>query len=67
MSTPIVTFAPGSPSTSDRRVSAGALGFYVAVSLPLMLLTFTSWYAVYWWESRKEQKRQRKVQLAAEP
>ncbi|KAK4894201.1 hypothetical protein LTR27_007569 [Elasticomyces elasticus] len=64
MSTPIVTFEPGSPSTSDRNVSAGALGFYVAVSLPLMVLTFLSWYAVYWWENRKERKRQLQMDQA---
>ncbi|KAK5713543.1 hypothetical protein LTR15_011243 [Elasticomyces elasticus] len=48
MSTPIVSFAPGSSSTSDSNISTGALGFYVAVSLPLVILTFLSWYAVYW-------------------
>ncbi|KAK4952430.1 hypothetical protein LTR10_009236 [Elasticomyces elasticus] len=63
MSTPIVTFAPGSSSTSDSNISTGALGFYVAISLPLMILTFLSWYAVYWWENRKEKNRLHRLPL----
>lgn len=54
MSTPIVTFAPGSPSTSDGDISAGALSFFCAVSVPLMLATFGLWLCLYWWEARKE-------------
>ncbi|KAK5720387.1 hypothetical protein LTR17_015024 [Elasticomyces elasticus] len=66
MSTPIVSFAPGSSSTSDSNISTGALGFYVAVSLPLVILTFLSWYAVYWWENRKERKRQHRLPVTEE-
>ena len=66
MSTPIVRFAPGSPSASDRNISTGALAFYCAVSLPLVVLTFAAWGAVYWWENRKEQNRQRQDQNSSE-
>ncbi|KAK5695171.1 hypothetical protein LTR97_008677 [Elasticomyces elasticus] len=66
MSTPIVTFAPGSSSPSDSNISTGALGFYVAISLPLMALTFLSWYAVYWWENRKERQRHQSLRLPEE-
>lgn len=61
MSTPIVTFAPGSAEISARNVSFGALQFYVSVSLPLMIATFAAWYGVYWWENRKEKQRLRRT------
>ena len=56
MSTSIVHFAPGSPSTSDSNISPGALKFYCAVSVPLVVLTFAVWYGVYWWEDWKEKR-----------
>ena len=61
MSTPIVTFIEGSPSIADSNISVGALGFYCAVSLPLVLLTFVAWYAVYWWENRSDKRRKAKL------
>ncbi len=66
MSTPIVTFVPGSSSISDRNVSTGALGLFCAISVPLVLLTFAAWGAVYWWESRKENQRQLKTRMLSE-
>ncbi|GAB7361634.1 hypothetical protein MBLNU230_g1685t1 [Neophaeotheca triangularis] len=57
MSTPIVTFEPGSAQLKDRVIAVGALQFFVLVSLPLVLLTFVAWYLVYRRENRKEAAR----------
>ena len=35
-------------------VQLGALRLYVAISLPLVVVTMLAWYGVYWWEKRKE-------------
>lgn len=64
MSTPIVTFEAGSPSISHGTISAGALGFFVAVSIPLMVVTVLAWWASYWWEDRRERKEQRRLSNA---
>jgi hypothetical protein len=66
MSTPIVRFATGSPSISQSRISAGALSFYCAVSIPLVIFTFAAWWIVYWWEDRKEKKRQITLQASVQ-
>lgn len=66
MSTPIVTFEPGSPKLADRNIAVGALQFYLVVSLPLVLLTFVAWYVVYWRENRKEKQRREAVWLELE-
>lgn len=59
MSTPVVQFNDDNENLSDRNIGVGALQFYVVVSVPLMLLTFASWYAVHWWERRKEKRRRK--------
>lgn len=53
MSTDIVNFHPSSVRISESAVSFAALRLYVALSLPLMFITFIAWYGVYWWVSRK--------------
>jgi hypothetical protein len=60
MSTSIVTFEAGSPSLAQGSISTGALGFFAAVSVPLMLVTLLAWWVVHWWEGRKEKQRREK-------
>lgn len=40
-----------------NTVQLGALRLYIAISLPLVVITLLSWYGVYWWETRKEKLR----------
>lgn len=63
MSTPLVDFDDEGPSSSTfswKNVGVGALKLYLAISLPLIFLTFLAWYAVYWWEKRREEKERAK-------
>jgi hypothetical protein len=57
MSTPIISFEAGSQSLSQGSISTGALGFFAAVSVPLMLATLLAWWVFYWWEGRRERRR----------
>ena len=66
MSTPIVNFAPGNSEFSDKNIGFGALELYIAISLPLMGLTFVAWYFVYWWEKRKDRNANARTQTDAE-
>lgn len=61
MSTPIVSFETDSKGFSSRNIGKGALQFYVAISLPLMCLTFFVWYAVHWRESREAARHARAI------
>jgi hypothetical protein len=56
MSTDIIHFYTTDAGESQTVYQKGALQLYLAISLPLMLLTFTAWYGVYWWVNRKDQK-----------
>lgn len=67
MSTPIVTFEADNKSFSSSNIGQGALQFYVAVSLPLMTLTFFAWYIVHWWESRRAAQAAERTKAMAEP
>lgn len=64
MSTPIVTFEADNKSFSSNNIGQGALQFYVAVSLPLMCLTFFAWYIVHWWESRRAKQHAKAMEDA---
>lgn len=57
MSTGIVQFGTSATGASERTVQVGALQLFLALSLPLMLLTFVAWYFVYWWINRKEERK----------
>lgn len=61
MSTPIVTFEAGNKSFSSNNIGQGALQFYVAISLPLMCLTFLVWYVVHWRESRQATRHAQEI------
>ena len=56
MRTPIVAFNTTETGISNRNISFGALKLYVAISLPLMLLTFLAWRGMFWWEDKKTQR-----------
>ena len=54
MSTDIVKFQRSENGKSQEIFQLGALQLYLAITLPLMFLTFASWYGVYVWVDRKE-------------
>jgi ABC-type Fe3+ transport system permease subunit len=49
MSTDIIQF-----QDSKEIFSLGALQLYLAITLPLMALTFAAWWLVYWYVNRKQ-------------
>ena len=66
MSTDIVQYQVTDTGNSQKVVQLGALQLYMAITVPLMLLTFAAWYGVYWWVDRAEDARSReKSQNAA--
>lgn len=44
-----------------NTVQLGALRLYVAISLPLVVVTMLAWYSVCWWEKRKEKLRTKNI------
>lgn len=44
-----------------NTVQIGTLRLYIAISLPLVVVTLLAWYGVYWWETRKEKLRTRTI------
>ncbi|KAH7305646.1 hypothetical protein BKA65DRAFT_520672 [Rhexocercosporidium sp. MPI-PUGE-AT-0058] len=54
MSTDIVKYQKSENGKSQEVFQLGALQLYLAITLPLMFLTFASWYGVYIWVDRKE-------------
>ena len=52
MSTDI--FNPTKTGLFGNTIELGALRLYITISLPLVVMTLLAWYAVYWWETRKE-------------
>lgn len=61
MSTDI--FRATNTGQSGNTVQLGALRLYIAVSLPLVMVTMLGWYGVYWWETRKEKLRMKRLAL----
>lgn len=57
MSTPIVDFEKGSSDLSLENIGVGALKLYLAVSLPLVLLTFIAYWIFKYTERRKREHR----------
>jgi hypothetical protein len=66
MSTDIVHFDSTATHGSEKVVSLEAIQLYMAITLPLMLMTFACWYGVYWRVSRKDSAR-RKMENAGFP
>jgi hypothetical protein len=63
MSTDIIHFQTGSTGKSEKTFQLGALQLFLAISFPLMFLTFAAWYGVYWWVNRKDKLKAIKVAL----
>ena len=57
MSTDIVRFQTSTPGNSGKTVQLGALQLYLAITLPMMVVTFLGWYIVYWWVNHKDKRR----------
>ena len=50
MSTDIIRFPKADAGPFESLFSRGALGLYLLISLPLVLLTLAGWYIFYRWE-----------------
>ncbi|KAI9780709.1 MAG: hypothetical protein M1816_002758 [Peltula sp. TS41687] len=53
MSTDIVRFPKPDSGKPQRTVSFAALQLFMAISIPLMFLSFVAWWGVYKWVNRK--------------
>jgi hypothetical protein len=51
MSTPILHYPD-----DDRTINRGALLLFLAMSLPLLVITFAVWIALYWYKKRHEER-----------
>ncbi|KAK5232389.1 hypothetical protein LTR47_006602 [Exophiala xenobiotica] len=58
MSTDIVQY-----DHSKEIFSMAALKMFLAISLPMMFLTFVAWYAVYWYVNNRERVQKLKNQM----
>ena len=54
MSTDIVHWDRNTEGYSQENFQLPALKVYLIITLPLMVVTFASWYGVYWWVDRKD-------------
>ena len=59
MSTDIVHFDSAGTGGPKKVVSLAALQLYMAITVPLMLMTFACWYGVYWWVNRRDFDRRK--------
>ena len=61
MSTDIIRFEALDSGLFTEHFSVKALKLFFAISIPLMVVTFVTWYLIYWW-TRNRQKRLRIMQ-----
>ncbi len=54
MSTEIFQNQSSNSGVLENAVHVTALRLYITIVLPLTLATLLIWYAVYWWEKKKE-------------
>lgn len=54
MSTEIFQNQSSNSGALEQAVHVTALRLYITIVLPLTLVTLLIWYAVYWWEKKKE-------------
>ena len=52
MSTDMIQFAKANVGPFGSLFSVGALGLYLLISLPLVIITLSGWYLFYRWELR---------------
>jgi hypothetical protein len=62
MSTDIVRWQTNAAGESQRVYQSGALDLYLAITVPMMAVTFGAWRVVYEWMKWKERKEGEKVQ-----
>ncbi|KAL1635092.1 hypothetical protein SLS56_001844 [Neofusicoccum ribis] len=67
MSTDIIRWQSDGGNSLEKTVSTGALEFFMSITIPLMLVTFTCWYGVYWWVNKREEAVKTMDQRALEP
>ena len=58
MSTDIIHFDRAGQGKSNRVFQLNALQLYLAISLPLMFMTFLVWAGFHWLEKRREKNRE---------
>ena len=56
MSTSIVQWQTPAPGGLEKVVSRGAIGIFLAITIPCMVLTFCAAYGFYRWSKWNEQK-----------
>lgn len=66
MSTPIVRFNKNKPDFSGHNIGYGALKLYLAISLPLVLITLLAWWAVSVRENYKDKTQREKMKTDRE-
>ena len=62
MSTDIIRWQTNATGQSERLYQSGALGVYLAITIPMMVIAFGAWRVVYEWMRYKERKDVRKTQ-----
>ncbi|TVY83100.1 hypothetical protein LSUE1_G005916 [Lachnellula suecica] len=65
MSTDIIQFQVSETGKSQEIFQLGALQIYLAITVPMMVITFASWYGVYFWVDRKEKVKVNQKRLKA--
>jgi hypothetical protein len=66
MSTDIVKFPKSSVTNKPEKVFAlEALQLFFAITLPMMLITFSAWGAFYWWVTWREKLKSKASSLAS--
>lgn len=62
MSTPIVNFDKNKQDFTSKNIGFGALKLYLAISLPLVVITLLAWWAVSLREDYKDKKEREKLE-----
>lgn len=63
MSTDIIRYQTNKEGSSVKVVQSGALRLFLAITLPMMVITFAAWYIVYWWVHNREKRRTKEIHL----
>jgi hypothetical protein len=66
MSTDIIKYTTTSAGRPERVLHLDALRLYLAITLPMMFVTFAAWYGVSWWANREEKKMLKGRNLSSE-
>lgn len=63
MSTDIIHWKDAGNGNSKKEFQFGALKVYMAISLPIMTVTFGIWYGFHLYDVRKERLREAKWKI----